>query len=87
MLYHKRVDIIYGLDKDIVFGVKKLGLDSTRLEKTIILNNELSYYFAFNVETHDSTFENFKKAFQKIKKSGRLNAILTKYKKLYSTDK
>ena len=78
-LYTGRVDFIYALKLTILFQAQKDGYDPDKLEKSLLLNGELEYYYAFNKETSDYIVEAFYSALLTIKENGEYNKIAKKY--------
>ena len=78
-LYTGRVDFIYDLKISILFQAKKDGYNPDKLEKSLLLNGEFEYYYAFNKETSDYIVDAFNNELLTMKKNGEYNKIAEKY--------
>ena len=58
---------------------KKAGFDPNKIERSLQLSGGLEYYYAFNINTPDSTVDKFNDALNIIKNNGAYEKIVTKY--------
>ncbi|GLQ29658.1 substrate-binding periplasmic protein [Litoribrevibacter albus] len=79
LLYKKRIDFIYGLEFTTIYGLKKAGYDPSKIEKSLLLNSGLEYYYGFNKNTSDDVVNRFQQALDTIKKNGKFDKIVSKY--------
>jgi polar amino acid transport system substrate-binding protein len=79
LLYKKRIDFIYGLEFTTIYGLKKAGYDPDKIEKSLLLNSGLEYYYGFNKQTSDELVQRYQQALDTIKKNGTFDKITSKY--------
>lgn len=79
LLYKQRVDFIYGLEFTTIYGLQKAGFDPSKVEKSLLLNSGLEYYYGFNKNTSDDVVNRFQKALDAIKSNGTFDKIVSKY--------
>lgn len=79
LLYKQRIDFLYGLEFTTIYGLKKAGFDPSQVEKSLLLNSGLEYYYGFNKNTSDDIVNRFQQALDAIKRNGTFDKIVSKY--------
>lgn len=78
-----RVDLIEDYEANLVYRMKRLGLDPNVVEK-VYFNADISgpLYAVFSKDTADDVIERFRDAFSAVHLSGRYDAIQSKWRDL-----
>lgn len=79
LLYKDRIDFLYGLEFTTIYGLKKEGFDPTLIEKSLLMNSGLEYYYGFNKDTPDEVVASYQNALDAIKANGKFDKIVSKY--------
>jgi polar amino acid transport system substrate-binding protein len=74
-LYNKQVDMIAGNKLELLYQIKKLGLNHNNLYKNFTLIKKNGYYLGFNKFTSKDLFNKVKKAFDQLESSGEIRII------------
>lgn len=82
MLLSGRVDIIAGTEWTYVLTAKDLGLSFDDMQ-IIYKYREIPMYMAFNKKTSDELVDRVRRAYEKVKSTGLLEALEKKYRDLY----
>ncbi len=79
MLYAKRIDFVYGLELSTIFGLEQAGLNPDKIERSLLLDTGLEYYYGFSNETSDGVVDQFRAALKRVKENGIYDMITSKY--------
>ncbi len=74
-----RVDLICSTDLVLAYYLRKEGHRLDETEKVATLSGQFDEYMGFNKDTDDSVVESFNKAFDRIKRDGVYDKILSKH--------
>jgi polar amino acid transport system substrate-binding protein len=80
MLHAGRVDLwAYGAPV-ILWNLKELGYPTNEYEEVFTLSDSQQYYFALHKSTDDKLVAKLQKALNELKKNGRFNQIVARYR-------
>ncbi len=78
-LFAGRIDLMNLLEVELAYRLKQVGKDPEQMEKVYLLDGKHNYYLGFNRKTSNDVVNQFKKAFEQIKKNGTYEKIKSKY--------
>ncbi|MCK5311505.1 MAG: transporter substrate-binding domain-containing protein, partial [Desulfobacteraceae bacterium] len=78
-LYNKQLDLIAGNEFELIYKIKKLGLNSNNLTKVSCLIQNKGYYLGFNKLTSKSLINKVQTAFDQLQNQGEIEAIKNKF--------
>lgn len=78
-LFARRIDFVVTNDMIFEHTLQKAGYFSKDVEKALIIDDKLNFYFGFNKETDDRIIQKFQQALNQLKQNGKYQELLNQY--------